>query len=203
MGQSSAKVKARPTSFLPGWIIATVAIFSLIGAVALGFYAMLHAEAFPTSWEGFWICCLVGLLASTFYYGLFPQYSGFTIQLDRFGFPGPAVLVGPLAIWAVVTFLLWHFLPQTGRVYLLAGNSFPANIVHLEDWAPKKPGIYLHLIDPERRTLAGIYLEFDDPLVPSYKVTPSLGDPPISTLKPIEFSRYSPEQKFTLEDYPQ
>ena len=206
MSQSSTTVTPKPASFLPGWIITMLAVTCLVLAVALACYALFNAQAFPTSWEGFWICLLVGLLASVFYYGLFPQYSGFTIKLDRWGLAGPAVLIGPLAIWLTVTLGIWHFLPQTGRVYLLTGESFAPNMVRLDGWVPKKPGKYLQLVDPDQHTLAGVYLEFDDPLVLSYKVTnATVGDPPITKLKPIEFRRYestlrSREQRFALEE---
>lgn len=188
-----------PTSLLSKRLIAALAVASLLVAVIAITSAFLYAETFIGGWSRFWLCILVGLSTSIFFYVLFPAYTSFSIPLDRSGILGPKVLVGPLAIWFFVTGVCWYVSPGTrGGVYFVSGQTYDAKLINFNGWSPTQPTKYFQLVDPVARTLVGIYIESDS-LVPTYNVTPTLGEPTISKFKPIEFTVYIPGQKFTLE----
>jgi len=142
------KIVPRPGMMLievmGGRIVIALAIGSVILAIVLCLIGVFCPTLIPSQTARFFLCVLVSFLFAVFVFTLFPA----KYEIDLKFMHVPAVLVGPAALWLILFFVLWHYLPSeddAARLIRPAGKDdvLMADTTWVLDWQPTEPEYYL------------------------------------------------------------
>jgi hypothetical protein len=115
---------ARPLlSVLSRRLVISLTLFSFLAAAGSLLAGILWPQLFEHPFARFCLCVLISAFFGVFFFVLYPQTVEVT-SLPGIDWPKAVKLVGPVALFLVLTYLLWHWMPVTQP-----GRFFRANYV--------------------------------------------------------------------------